>query len=315
MLLRPKDYISSRPGLFFAVVSDGIEKHRALTFLRYIKDNDGLKKLTTDEADKLIKTRYPEFLFHSHAADIELHGIPLEKIHRLYRPEETVTKLLSVDDADPKQQQAVNIARLFIDSGVKQDCIGITGSIMLGAHNEQSDIDIVLYGRDNFFKARSVIKDKISTGELKPLHDSMWFKTWRRRDCALDYAAYLLHEKRKYNKCMSGSSKVDISMVPHRVERFSEQGTYKKIGKTTLTATVINDIYAYDFPARYIVDDGEIDEVVCFTSTYTGQAANDDVIEVSGVMERNERGDGRLIVGTSREAVGEYIKTIEVNKA
>ena len=315
MLVRPKDYISSEQGLFFAVVSDNLEDNRALTFLRYVKHYDRLKKLETGEAGQLIKTRYPEFLFHSNKADSELHGIPVEEIYHLYRPEETVARLLSTDDADHKQQEAVNMVKLLIESGVKQDCIGITGSIMLGTHHEQSDLDLVLYGRDNFFKARSVIKDKISTGDIKPLNDSMWFKTWVRRGCELDYNTYLLHERKKYNKCMSGSSKVDISMIPNQVESPPAQGTYKKTGRAVLNSTVINDIYAYDFPARYIVDDSEINEVVCFTSTYAGQAANNDQIEAAGVIERNELGDKRLVVGTSREATGEYIKVTGKNKA
>ena len=94
MFIRPKDYILIDDKLFFAVVSEIQEEDRALAWLRYIKDENGMHKLDTKQANKIIRESYPELLFHSHYADIELHGIPLESIKFLYRPEQKVIRLL-----------------------------------------------------------------------------------------------------------------------------------------------------------------------------------------------------------------------------
>ena len=54
MRIRPKDFIAIDDKLFFAVVNEFQEDNHALTFLRYIKDNTSIRKLTTKEADEII---------------------------------------------------------------------------------------------------------------------------------------------------------------------------------------------------------------------------------------------------------------------
>jgi uncharacterized protein len=310
MFIRPKDYISVDDKLFFAVVSEYQEDDRALTWLRYIKDDNVMKKLSTRQADELVKKSCPELYFHSHYADSDLHGVPLEKIDKVYRPDQTVTRLINSPTLDEKQKDAVNLVKQFLTTGIKQESIGITGSLMLDTHNDQSDIDIVIYGRDNFFEVRELIKKKIESGELKSLDEFLWQEAYKRRDCEITYEEYKSHELRKYNKCVSGKTKVDISMIPEVFERFHENGPYKKIGQDKIQAVVDEDTYAYDFPARYLIDNEIITEVVSYTATYIGQAVKGETIEAAGYIEQGINGKNRLLVGTSREAAGEYIRVI-----
>jgi len=54
------------------------------------------------------------------------------------------------------------------------------------------------------------------------------------------------------------------------------------------------------------VDHETVSRVISFTHTYSGQALAGETIEAAGVLE--EHGDTQwLIVGTTREAKGEYI--------
>ena len=82
MRIRPKDFISIDDKLFFAVVYEYQEDNHVLTFLRYIKDNTGMHKLTTKKAEKIISEYYPEFQFNSSYTDIGLHGIPINMIKK-----------------------------------------------------------------------------------------------------------------------------------------------------------------------------------------------------------------------------------------
>jgi len=311
MFIRPKDYISIDDKLIFAVVSEYQEEDRALTYLRYIKDENGMQKLDTRQASTLIRESYPELLFHSQYADIDLHGIALASIKQIYRPEQTIVQLLNMKSPDNKQQDAINIIKLLLDAGCQQDFMGITGSLMLDTHNEQSDIDLIIYGRERFFKARKCIQQFLESGELKLLNQSVWQETYERRDCSLSFEDYHSHELRKFNKCISGTSKVDISMIPETYERFQENGPYKKMGKDKIVSIVTEDAYAYDFPARYIIDHDTINEVVSYTATYTGQAQKGEKIEAAGYIEQGNDGKNRLLVGTSREAAGEYIRVVD----
>jgi uncharacterized protein len=47
---------------------------------------------------------------------------------------------------------------------------------------------------------------------------------------------------------------------------------------------------------------------VSFTPTYAGQAAAGEMIEASGWLEADTKGTLRLVVGTSRESPGEWIR-------
>ncbi len=311
MFIRPKDYISIDNKLFFAVVSEYQEDDRALTWLRYVKDENGMQKLNTEQAGKLISESYPEFVFYSEYADIELHGIPLESIGHVHRPDQAVVHLMHLSSPDNIQKDAINVVKLFLDEGIRQENLGITGSILLAAHNEKSDIDMIVYGREQFFKVRELVKKLLVTGELKSLDESMWQDAYQRRDCTLSFDEYKKHELRKYNKFISGSTKVDISMVAENFERVYENGPYKKIKRDKIEALVVEDTYAYDFPSRYFIEHDKFNEVVSYTATYIGQAINGEKIEVAGYVEQGRDGKKRLLVGTNREAAGEYIRLVE----
>jgi predicted nucleotidyltransferase len=310
MFIRPKDYIAIEDKYFFAVVSEYQEDERALTWLRYIKDNHVMQKIETNKAGAIVKSSYPGFVFHSLYADIELHGIPFNDIKKIYYPEQTINRLLNSSTPDRIQKDAVNFIELLLQAGIDKQCLGITGSLMLDTHNSDSDIDMVVYGRENFFKVRSAIKELMQSGQLNYLDEKFWQDTCQRRDCSLSFEEYQWHESRKFNKCISGSTKVDISMIPDDTERVVEQGPFKKIENEKVEATVITDTYSFDFPARYIIEHESINEIVSYTATYTGQAEKQEKIEAAGYVEQGSDGKKRLLVGSSREATGEYIRVM-----
>ena len=310
MRIRPKDFIAIDNKLFFAVVYEYQENNHALTFLRYIKDDAGMHKLTTKKAEKIIRESYPEFQFNSSYTDIGLHGIPVNMIKKIYYPEETVNSLLNIKKPDYKERDAIGAIKYLQGIGCKTDNIGVTGSIMLGAHNECSDIDIVIYGREAFLKIRSQIKKSLAIGELNPLNQAMWKDAYERRDCSLSFNDFYSHEVRKFNKFVSGNSKVDVSAISNEDEKYTESGPYKKIGKDKILSIVTDDKYAYDFPARYSIKHNSIKEVISYTATYIGQAKKGEKIEATGFVEEDKNGVRRLLVGTSREAKDEYIRIV-----
>jgi len=90
----------------------------------------------------------------------------------------------------------------------------------------------------------------------------------------------------------------------------TENGPFKKMGQDKILSIVTNDTYAYDFPARYLIDHDTIDEIVSYTATYTGQAITGEKVEAAGYIEQGSDGKNRLLVGSSREADGEYIRVV-----
>jgi hypothetical protein len=73
-----------------------------------------------------------------------------------------------------------------------------------------------------------------------------------------------------------------------------------------IEAKVTDASLAFDSPAVYEVEHESVSRVLSFTHTYSGQALAGETIEACGMCEQhgNERW---LVVGTTREARGEYI--------
>ena len=78
------------------------------------------------------------------------------------------------------------------------------------------------------------------------------------------------------------------------------------IGRMEIDAQVTNASLAFDSPAVYEVEHESVSGVLSFTHTYSGQALAGETIKTCGICERH--GDEYwLVVGTTREARGEYI--------
>jgi hypothetical protein len=67
---------------------------------------------------------------------------------------------------------------------------------------------------------------------------------------------------------------------------------------------------SFDYPANFQIVHPHIQTVVCFSATYNGQAQTGEWIEVAGQLEQAYDGQQRIVVGSSREARGEYIKVL-----
>ena len=78
------------------------------------------------------------------------------------------------------------------------------------------------------------------------------------------------------------------------------------MGKKKIEAKVTDASLAFDSPAVYEVEHESVSRVLSFTHTYSGQALEGETIEACGICEHH--GDELwLVVGTTREARGEYI--------
>ncbi len=311
MEIRAKDYLVVKEGLYFAVVSDSIESGRALTWLRYMRDRTGMHKLDTQTAAAMISEQYPQYLFHSEVADIDLHGVPQTDIQYVLKPQQAVQHLLALAEPDNKQLDAIKLIKLLADNGIPVKYLGITGSLLLNAHTDQSDIDLLVYDRRHFHETRAILTELVASGELKPLALDDWRDAYVRRDCSFSFEDYLWHEQRKHNKCIVGDSRVDISMILQQDEALALSETAQKLGHETLIAEVLDDNNGFDYPARYSVKHESIDEILVYTATYIGQARAGEMVEASGIVEQIASGMKRLIIGTSREAQGEYLKVIQ----
>ncbi|MBK8814668.1 MAG: hypothetical protein IPN42_03795 [Methylococcaceae bacterium] len=315
-LFKPKDFIETAEGLCFAVVQFGVECsgccEKVLCFLRYIKFDDdnhfGWRKVKTDIANTYLKQYFPHYLHHSEVLDADLHAVEVRDIVRHYKPRERLQFILASLQRDSVEQDLFELCRLFQRNGLDIAQIGVTGSLLIGVQQSGSDIDLVFYDRDLFHHARKITAHLIESGKLSDLDETDWQASFDRRSCALSLADYVWHERRKCNKALINGRKFDLNLVAENVEQTG--ATYKKCGATVIQCKIVDDRYGFDYPAMYSIDHAEIRSVVCFIATYTGQAFKGETVEIAGLVEQGDDGVLRIVVGSSREAPGEYIKVM-----
>lgn len=296
--IRLRDFIEDRDGCLYAV-SAYDNNERVGCILRYVPDPEGgrrdpagrrYRKYDFSEAFAWIREHKPDYLD-------AVHRVPREDVVRVYKPEEEIGNVAARDH---------RVARLLSHFDLPAGSFGCTGSLLCGLENAASDIDLVVYG-DAWFTAQRQLRHLVETGVIPPMSTAMWRKVYEKRAPEIPFDAFVLHEQRKWNRgefegtyfdLLYTRSYADLDALP--------TGAGKVIGRATIEATVTDASLSFDSPAVYAVDQDEISRVLSFTHTYAGQALAGEVIEARGVVEEHDD-ELWLIVGTTREARGEYI--------
>jgi len=302
-----KDFIETTEGLRFAVLKNDTEQGKVLCFLRYAFLEGTWKKVATQEANQLLNNHYPQYLHYSKVIDAHLHAVDSKDIFKHYSARQQLQHLLQQSPQDQVCKDLHHLCDLFAENGLDLNHIGITGSILTGVQKDSSDIDLVFYQREHFQHARQIIQTLIQQQKLNPLTQQDWQESFQRRACDLSFDDYVWHELRKYNKALINSRKFDISLS----QQDANDKHYYKKGKIVLKVKVIDDRYSFDYPAEFLIEHPEIKTIVCFTATYNGQAQTGEWVEVSGQLEISNENEQQIVVGSTREAEGEYIKVIK----
>lgn len=297
--IRLRDFIMTDDGCLYAVSGYENEK-RVECVLRYVPTEDGdrvapwgirYKKYDFSDAFSWVREHKPTYL------DI-VHRVPLSDIVRVFKPEELVASISG---------RNMRAARLFSHFDLPPLTWGCTGSLLVGLENEESDIDMVVYG-DAWFSARDQLMQAVSHGKISAISEETWKKVYHKRVPDISFDDFVLHELRKFNRGEFDGTYFDLlySREYGALHTVPPITLGEKIGKMTIEAIVMDASLSFDSPGIYCVDHDEIDLVMSFTHTYCGQCFAGEVLEACGVVESHGE-QTWLIVGTTREAHGEYI--------
>jgi hypothetical protein len=296
--LRLRDFIEDTDHCLYAVSSYD-NSDRVGCVLRYVPEPEGARthpsgrrytKYDFDDAFRYVAENKPQY------HDL-IHRVPRADIQRIYKPEQ---EMESIARRDRRVRKLIDLLDLAPGTA------GCTGSLLCGLEAETSDIDLVVYG-DAWFRAQERLRDRIGTGLIDDLDDAMWRRVYAKRKPEIGFTEFFLHEERKWNRGQIDGTYFDL-LFSRSYDALDAlpQGKGAIEGKITIEATVTDASLAFDNPAVYRIEHESVTRVLSFTHTYSGQALCGEEIEACGVCERhgNERW---LIVGTTREARGEYI--------
>jgi predicted nucleotidyltransferase len=297
---RIRDFIKTKNGWIFSVADYAYsEGFRCL--LRYVPDPSGsreadgkkYKKMEFDESFDFLLREKPEYVH-------DLHIVPEEDVARIYRPNEELPIVAEKDD------RVKRISTMLALEGVPQMCMGITGSMLIGLQSPSSDIDFVAYGR-SWWKAREIVAKAKVKGFIQELDEAMWRRIYSKRRPEIGFDEFVLHEQRKGNRGMIDGTYFDL-LFTRDWSQIRPTLPGKVIGRRKIVGKVVDAEFSFDSPAIFKLEH-EVSEILCYSHTYAGQALPGEIVEAMGVLEETPAGQ-RLVVGTTREAKGEWIRSL-----
>jgi len=332
MRARTRDFIHTHDNLFFATTSYLHPDDRILSFLRYIPDKNGdrsrnglkYSKVDTNQAYKFLGEKHPEYIYDDEIKGVKMMGVPLDKIQGILKPEKRLEEIMGSNNNNDLLKKVVKLADIFNEcANIPYSKMGISGSILPGLYDlAVSDLDFVVYGLKNHQKAIDTFGEVKDKSDLMSISDEYWMRLYEKRikDSSLSYEEFQWYEKRKNNRGVIDGTLFDILATRDWAEIKGKYGDerYESMGNATIQCRVKNAIASFDNPAIYKIEDVNIlegqevniTEIASFTHTYSGQAKDGEEIIAKGKLEKvtgkNER--IRLVVGTTREAINEYIK-------
>ncbi|KZX12296.1 DNA polymerase subunit beta [Methanobrevibacter filiformis] len=346
MKVRTRDFIYTKDDLYFATTNYIHPENRFIAFLRYIPNENGdrekngkkYSKVDSSQAYKYLREKHPEYLYFCNITNVEMMGVPHTKIQDIIKPENRLKKILEEErgETDELKGKLIDLAKFFhYKAGIDYNDLGISGSILPNLQKRDiSDLDFVVYGLENHriaiktfkqFKDTEVYIEEIDKNiTLNSIDNSYWDKLYNKRikDSSLTKEEFSWYENRKNNRGVIDNTLFDILATKNWSEITGKWGDtkYTPLGIAKIEAKVKNSIGAYDNPATYSIEDVkllegknyDICEVASFTHTYSGQAIENEVIIAKGKVEKVETSGKptyyRIVVGTTRESINEYIK-------
>jgi len=317
-MFRARDFIETPEGLIFSVVLDRHPREGIASHLRFERTKRGLRRIgSSEEAYRLLREKAPHYLSFSRHFDTTLTRVPKEKVVRHYLPSEGLSRALEV--GTPLEIEEI-VEGLLSRSSVKGSDMGLTGSFLVGAQGPGSDIDLVVYGAENYSALCHALQVGVGDGTFEPLSTQDWGSLYHKRGGPWEkysFPEFLWHEMRKWNRARLGPRRFDLlpGKRPGDISTALEDRWFKKIGKATVECDVIDARAGIDYPAIYRVSNCQLQgrdvrEIVSFTHTYLDQVRLGERVLCAGSLEevRDASRYLRIVVGTSREAPREFLK-------
>jgi len=119
---------------------------------------------------EVFRRNFPDYLYYCPHREKEVICLTRNAIRRVYTPNERLKVLAKRRNRNRLQDLAVElVSSLSEASDIALDDFGLHGSIALGMATSQSDIDLVVYGADNFRRLETTVTKLALEGALKPV--------------------------------------------------------------------------------------------------------------------------------------------------
>jgi predicted nucleotidyltransferase len=284
---------------------------RVIAYLRYLPDSQGNRERDGvhyrrvyhfEEQLEILEARYPVYLRHDPVFGICLQSVPRRLIQTIYDPRRFLATLRETGPADLVEESALGLAYVLQEAAmVPWQNLGVSGSLLVGMQNEDSDLDLVIYGEaagravhrallyllDN----RAAPVRRSSREELATLHAA------HRPDTPLSFPDFVRLQARKVNEGYFRDRPYFIRFVKQPAEVAEQYGSrrFELLGSATIRARVTDDHDTIFTPCHYAVAEvtfldgppvADLQEIASFRGRFSEQVRAGEWAVARGSLER-----------------------------
>ena len=324
--------VQTLDGLIFTVKGLLHPPDRVIAYLRYAPDPKGDREqggvryrrvYHFEEQLEILQARDPDYMERDPVFGIQLQGVPHRLIHDVYNPCQCLARFRRQGPADLVEEHALALAEVLqAAAGVPWENLGMSGSLMVGTHTPDSDVDLIVYGdaagRAVHQALLSLLEDpagpvrRPNREELSALH------AMHRPDTPLSFADFTRLQNRKVNEGRFQGREYFVRFVKwpadgrHPAESGERYGDrcFEPLGEAVIRARVTDDRDAIFTPCCYSVADvtfldgssvADLREVTSFRGRFSDQVRIGEWAVAQGSLERVVSRVGvvyhRLVVG------------------
>jgi predicted nucleotidyltransferase len=323
--VREGDFVESRDGWIFDVKGMVHPPDGVIAFVRYIPDEQGdrtrrgvkyLKIYDLSERYDFLRKHRPQYLRYDKVLDTLINEVPVNHVIHHYQPQQKTSHLLRKAHLDVVETHTVGFIKLLNEvTHTSLEHFGVSGSVLVGLHSTQSDIDLIVYGQENSVVLHTALKkllqeEEAVTGYGRERLRSRYNK--RQRSTPVSFNDYIFHEARKTFQGFFEGREFFIRYVKEWREVTERYGdtVYRNEGYATVKGRVVDASKGLFTPCTYVLADVEVreremvfvTEISSFRGRFCDQARRGEWIVAQGKLERvttQGKTHYRLLLGSS----------------
>jgi len=316
--------------MFFCVTGYLHPPDKVTAYLKYSpvaegkwkKDNTHFRRelpfyhvFSVSDTIEYLKEEYPHYVHFCPVRQIEMSMVPRNYIKEYYNPETRMNNLFSAPKDELEEKVKTFAQDIMDETGIPLKFLGVTGSILIGLHNPAfSDIDLIVYGKENSLKLKKVLKTLEHVKILENDKKEEWIQH-KMEIFHLNRRQAELFASRKWNYGFYKNTYFSVHPTRTDSEITESYGDvqYTGRGAATVRAVIADSSESMFLPAQYrikdaVVVEGEdvpVEEIVSYEGVYCDAFLQGEEIEARGRLEQVDN-RYRLVLGTL-EVENQYI--------